>query len=409
MLSNIVRVLAFGSVFIITITSLYTNKYQHTNLIDLRYQAYISGSPIHLRFAIYLLISAIMSLLTVLLIDPVISKLKKMVVHVEWESSGKRKSFKLRQGVNILLALTLFVFTLFQLVQLSNSTIKPWESLSLIIRRAKEVKISLNAGNGFLDNRLIAHAGGGIDGYTYTNSLEAIALNYSLGHRVFEMDLNLMPDGNILCSHDIQHLNTITGVSALLPYTKDYRSKKIYNRYTVMDLKDLFMFMSDHTDMYLVTDSKLSDATGQYASNDEYNKQFWAKFVSTARQVDAKVLDRVIPQIYYPAMLEIVEQVYKFSSYIFTLYATALPGEAILRFVFENPRIRAVTMPPGRLEDKVLVDGLRRLGRPIYVHTINNKEDIVQYLRKGVYGFYTDYVTPMQLEKIMNSKKKEGV
>ena len=35
----------------------------------------------------------------------------------------------------------------------------------------------------------IAHAGGGILGYTYTNSYEALLSNYQLGHRLFEFDL----------------------------------------------------------------------------------------------------------------------------------------------------------------------------------------------------------------------------
>jgi len=37
----------------------------------------------------------------------------------------------------------------------------------------------------------IAHACGGIDGATYTNSREAFIHNYELGHRIFEIDFNL--------------------------------------------------------------------------------------------------------------------------------------------------------------------------------------------------------------------------
>ena len=35
----------------------------------------------------------------------------------------------------------------------------------------------------------IAHAGGSIDNYVYTNSLESLQKNYNLGARYFELDL----------------------------------------------------------------------------------------------------------------------------------------------------------------------------------------------------------------------------
>ncbi len=166
--------------------------------------------------------------------------------------------------------------------------------------------------------------------------------------------------------------------------------------------KDLFKFMVSHKDMYLVTDSKLADAVGQFTSSDEYNIHFWEEFVNIARQVDDTILNRVIPQIYYPEMLDIIDKKHKFSAYIFTLYATSLSAEPILRFVFENPQIKIITMPPSRLEDTLLVSGLKRLQIPIFVHTINDITEISKYLRKGVFGFYTDFVTPKQFADIFN-------
>ena len=58
--------------------------------------------------------------------------------------------------------------------------------------------------NKKLDNQpqLIAHAGGGINGLTYMNSLEAIDLNYSLGLRYFEIDFSWTNDDRLVCIHD---------------------------------------------------------------------------------------------------------------------------------------------------------------------------------------------------------------
>ena len=53
-------------------------------------------------------------------------------------------------------------------------------------------------------NPLIAHAFGGIDDKTYTNSLEAFQTNYDKGFRVFEVDLILTSDGGLAARHDWQ-------------------------------------------------------------------------------------------------------------------------------------------------------------------------------------------------------------
>ena len=47
----------------------------------------------------------------------------------------------------------------------------------------------------------IAHAGGAIDGITYTNSLEALDLSYSKGCKLFELDLVLTSDDKIIAKY----------------------------------------------------------------------------------------------------------------------------------------------------------------------------------------------------------------
>lgn len=39
------------------------------------------------------------------------------------------------------------------------------------------------------DGLYIAHAGGGVENYTYTNSLESLNSSYEQGFRFFELDL----------------------------------------------------------------------------------------------------------------------------------------------------------------------------------------------------------------------------
>ena len=48
----------------------------------------------------------------------------------------------------------------------------------------------------------IAHAGGQVNGATYTNSLEALEENYQAGFRAFEIDFSFTSDRQLVCLHD---------------------------------------------------------------------------------------------------------------------------------------------------------------------------------------------------------------
>ena len=50
--------------------------------------------------------------------------------------------------------------------------------------------------------QFISHAGGGIDGKLYSNSLEAWELSYSNGNRVFDSDMMFTKDGELVLRHE---------------------------------------------------------------------------------------------------------------------------------------------------------------------------------------------------------------
>jgi glycerophosphoryl diester phosphodiesterase len=60
----------------------------------------------------------------------------------------------------------------------------------------------------FSDNNVnyIAHAGGEIDGYTYTNSVQAIKQSIKFGYNFIEIDLYLSSDGYFYGFHDFKSL-----------------------------------------------------------------------------------------------------------------------------------------------------------------------------------------------------------
>lgn len=65
------------------------------------------------------------------------------------------------------------------------------------------------------DGLYIAHAGGGVENYTYTNSLESLNSSYEQGFRFFELDLEEGKHGEILATHDWTHWKSITSCDSI--------------------------------------------------------------------------------------------------------------------------------------------------------------------------------------------------
>lgn len=103
--------------------------------------------------------------------------------------------------------------------------------------------------------RYIAHAGGQIDGKTYTNSLEALNLSYSKGFRLFELDIIKTKDNHFVAAHDWEHWAKIVGYEGELPVSNQiFLSKKIFDKYTPLDMKSINRWFNEHQDAILVTD-----------------------------------------------------------------------------------------------------------------------------------------------------------
>ncbi len=103
--------------------------------------------------------------------------------------------------------------------------------------------------------RYIAHAGGQIDGRTYTNSKEALDLNYKKGFRLFELDIIKTKDGKYVAAHDWQHWKKITNFNDSVPVTsEEFLKHKIYEKYTPLDMSGINEWFTSHKDAILVTD-----------------------------------------------------------------------------------------------------------------------------------------------------------
>lgn len=231
----------------------------------------------------------------------------------------------------------------------------------------------------------IAHACGIIDGYEYTNSLEALEYNYGLGQRAFEIDFLLTSDEKLVLRHDWND-SYQSGIGDWhIPDIVEFKEKKIIGVYTPMDICDLVKFMKEHDDIIVITDTK-------YLDSDLIVKEF-TQIEEALKEEDAEYLvDRFIVQIYRDYMLEDVRSVFPAKNIIFTMYQV-WTGDVdtfpeICEFCKKN-NIKYITMWYYLATDEIL-NIAKSYGIEVCVHTVNDREEAESYLERGVCSIYTD-------------------
>ena len=106
----------------------------------------------------------------------------------------------------------------------------------------------------------IAHAGGSIENYVYTNSLESLQKNYNLGARYFELDLLVTSDKKIVAAHDWVSWKKRTKYNGVVPPNlENFLNYKIDEKFTPLSENEIIEWFVKHPDTTLVTD-KLDDA-----------------------------------------------------------------------------------------------------------------------------------------------------
>ena len=229
----------------------------------------------------------------------------------------------------------------------------------------------------------IAHACGGMEEATYTNSREAFVYNYERGQRVFEIDFNLADDGVLVAAHQESDWRRMTGTD--LPYTSEnFNRLPLLGKYESLDAHDVVELMAAYPDVYVITDTKATTKMATMLS--------FAQLVYCAQNTHPEVLERIIPQIYSEEMLPWVNAVYPFRSVIFTLYQVQWTPESVLDFCM-NSGVRFITLP----RDLVTADTVElwdTLGVRVGVHTVNDPEEAQRLFEMGVDMLYTDFIRP---------------
>jgi glycerophosphoryl diester phosphodiesterase len=222
-------------------------------------------------------------------------------------------------------------------------------------------------------NRLVAHAMGGIDGEVYTDSIEAWESNYERGYRVFEVDLRVLDDATVVCSHDQPAQSTVD----------EFKRARVAGRFTPLTVTDLATLMARYPDAWLMTDIKV----GRGAPRDSV-----LRTLRSALDGDATSRSRTIVQAYEEGDWRYAKKL-GFENIVYTLYhqKTVELSDAIA-FAAEN-NIRFVAMPK-KFVTEDLVRQARRKGIWVGVYTVNSESERSRYERLGVTHFYSDFLRP---------------
>lgn len=76
----------------------------------------------------------------------------------------------------------------------------------------------------------IAHAGGEIDGFSYTNSVEAVINSINNEFKYIELDISLTTDSQLVCMHSPSEFIEMTNLPDSIMLTAD-----VFNRQTILE------------------------------------------------------------------------------------------------------------------------------------------------------------------------------
>ena len=234
---------------------------------------------------------------------------------------------------------------------------------------------------------LLAHAMGGIDNTTYSNSLEAFKQAYENGFRIFEVDFSVTSDNKVVCAHDFSNVENKT-----MDYDS-FMNSKIENKYSPLDVKKMVQLMKQYPDIYIMTDFKWDNSLG---SDHKEVITIIEEIVKEAKEQQEELLQRFIVQIYGPDSYEIIEKIYPFEHYVYTLYHYASPiYEEILAFCLEH-NIPVVAMGIERINQE-RTKYFEDWNIDVLVYTVNELEKSKELVDYGVDGIYTDWLLPKDL------------
>lgn len=281
---------------------------------------------------------------------------------------------------------------------------EPEEPVEQIVTEKERPAGERSAPEILADHAVISHGMGMIEGVTTLNCLESFRQQYEQGVRVFEVDLRMTRDLQVVLRHDWR-AGWQTGISETsVPTLDEFRARPLLGKYTPLTFRDLLLLMEEYPDICIVTDTKFTDA-------ETVTVQFEA-MLEDARSLGLSYLfDRIVVQVYSQLMFRVVDSIGEFPHYVYTLYAegfnrTEQAFADIMTFCTESG-VMGVTMWDYWWKAE-FAPIARESGVEVYVHTVNDVQKAAELLVSGVSGVYTDSIVPEELENARLEAEEEA-
>jgi glycerophosphoryl diester phosphodiesterase len=221
----------------------------------------------------------------------------------------------------------------------------------------------------------IAHAGGGIAGLSYTNSLNALNHSYDLGFRYFEVDLNTTTDDQIVILHDWgPTVHYLFGVAPGQRSYYDFMHLTMRGGLRQLNLAGLYTWTMSHPDSYVVLHIKTNvpELLVRVAVAYPRARRHWLPYVYAQQFQEAKDLGFTEPFLYVDAHLP--------------------SDDAVLSIARDNHPF-AVAMPAGRATGE-LPRRLKAENVATYAWTVDSADLRGRLIRNDVAGILTNFLPP---------------
>lgn len=237
------------------------------------------------------------------------------------------------------------------------------------------------------DFNLVAHALGGIDGYTYLNSKEGFEDSYDRGMRFIETDLFFSADGKLICSHgfkeaDVERMG-IEGVTVGNPPDYEmWNSMRFHGTYTTQDAEDILHYLEAYPELYFEFDMRSLKGEDAYRMANALLEVFGT---------DDALYRRILIQVYSPEMYEIFKEVYDFP--VMQFYMTKAFCKEIDTYIefCQNHEIASIAISDAYVTEENL-EKLLNSGLKIMVHTVDDPAKAQAYLDRGVAVICTNHL-----------------
>ena len=227
----------------------------------------------------------------------------------------------------------------------------------------------------------IAHAGGGIDGITYTNSYEALNSSVFNGFSLIEIDFSWTRDREIVCVHDWD--DSMRGVFgfALSEVPTLIEFEKLIDKHAIYEpcrLPGLYKWLDDNPGIKIVTDGKQNNMLILEKISDEY----------------PDFAQRFIPQVHFPEEYEVVVAL-GYTDIIWTLYRYQGTSADVLN-ALKSLQLFAVAMSQARVKNRLALAinadiSLQKI--PLYTYSVNQQSKLVAYRNDwAIDEIYTDFM-----------------